>query len=283
MTGTKICSMCGMEKPTYEFYKRSRAKDGLQTWCKKCTKKKNAEWYKNNKAYANERNRKWARNNYAHRKEYHKKYVELHKEEIKAKSLARYYRDLEQNRLKNRERAKRYLEKRKAYAQTHREQIREWNRKSQEKHREERRRYYKQYRKENRDTINMKRLERLRGDPLFARAHKLRGVLREGISIAERGGRSNKKSIFHQVTALYPNELWEYLRETWEKRYGAKWNGEPYHIDHITPICSAQTIQEMDNLFHYSNLQLLTPGDNTKKRKDDIKFKNTKPLQHTLN
>jgi len=44
----------------------------------------------------------------------------------------------------------------------------------------------------------------------------------------------------------------------WEN-YG-KW-----HIDHIIPLASAKNKEEMENLFHYSNLQPLWASDNFKK------------------
>lgn len=34
----KTCAACQTPKPTSEFHKRSRAKDGLATWCKECVK-----------------------------------------------------------------------------------------------------------------------------------------------------------------------------------------------------------------------------------------------------
>lgn len=33
---TKVCSRCGLELPTSEFYALKTAKDGLQSYCKKC-------------------------------------------------------------------------------------------------------------------------------------------------------------------------------------------------------------------------------------------------------
>lgn len=33
---TKKCLKCGRELPVTEFYKKSKAPDGLQAWCKKC-------------------------------------------------------------------------------------------------------------------------------------------------------------------------------------------------------------------------------------------------------
>ena len=39
----KRCSTCGKTKPASEFTKRRGSKDGLQSWCKKCRTKKDAE------------------------------------------------------------------------------------------------------------------------------------------------------------------------------------------------------------------------------------------------
>lgn len=35
---TKVCSKCGRELPKSEFYRNANAKDGLQFFCKECTK-----------------------------------------------------------------------------------------------------------------------------------------------------------------------------------------------------------------------------------------------------
>lgn len=35
---TKVCAKCGRELPVDNFYKHSKSKDGLQPYCKECTK-----------------------------------------------------------------------------------------------------------------------------------------------------------------------------------------------------------------------------------------------------
>lgn len=42
-------------------------------------------------------------------------------------------------------------------------------------------------------------------------------------------------------------------------------NFNDWHIDHITPLCSASTIEEIILLSHYTNLQPLMAKDNLKK------------------
>ena len=67
----------------------------------------------------------------------------------------------------------------------------------------------------------------------------------------------------------------EHLLKTYKKNYGVDWNGiEPVHIDHIIPLATAHTEEEIIKLCHYKNLQLLKPKDNLKKQdKLDWKIK----------
>lgn len=41
---SKVCVMCGVEKPLEEFYKNSRSRDGKQRECKTCNNVKTAQW-----------------------------------------------------------------------------------------------------------------------------------------------------------------------------------------------------------------------------------------------
>ncbi len=47
----KICSKCKLSKPKSDFGKNKSRKDGLQYYCKECSKKKSREYYKNNKEH----------------------------------------------------------------------------------------------------------------------------------------------------------------------------------------------------------------------------------------
>jgi 5-methylcytosine-specific restriction endonuclease McrA len=37
---------------------------------------------------------------------------------------------------------------------------------------------------------------------------------------------------------------------------------EGWHVDHIIPLASAQSLSELENLFHYTNLQPLWAEEN---------------------
>lgn len=61
-----------------------------------------------------------------------------------------------------------------------------------------------------------------------------------------------------------------FLKEYLEKKFteGMTWeNYGQWHVDHIIPLCSANTEEEVKILFHYTNLQPLWGKDNLKKGK----------------
>lgn len=83
-------------------------------------------------------------------------------------------------------------------------------------------------------------------------ALKKRGFTRENVSLRETLGTS-------------PQDAWAHLVSTYEINYGEKWAGQPYEIDHITPLCVTRTKKGLLALYHYTNLQMLTPKDNRSK------------------
>lgn len=57
-------------------------------------------------------------------------------------------------------------------------------------------------------------------------------------------------------------ELKGHLEKTWFKNYGTEYHGEEVHIDHILPLASAKTEEEVFKLCYWTNLQYLLPHDN---------------------
>lgn len=49
MEETKVCSKCGRELPRDMFYSKSKSKDGLQNYCKECTRKTAHQSYEKRK------------------------------------------------------------------------------------------------------------------------------------------------------------------------------------------------------------------------------------------
>ena len=68
----------------------------------------------------------------------------------------------------------------------------------------------------------------------------------------------------------------DYLLNTFKNNYGYEYDGkEEVHVDHIIPLATATTEEEIIKLCHYTNLQLLKAKDNLdKKDKLDWQLKN---------
>ena len=96
---------------------------------------------------------------------------------------------------------------------------------------------------------------------LFKFKHNIRILIAK--SFSRRKLRKCNKTINILGCDLY--EAMEYLISTAIKNYG---NYDPsivYHIDHIVPLITANTEQEVIKLCHISNLQYLTAEDNLSK------------------
>lgn len=77
-----------------------------------------------------------------------------------------------------------------------------------------------------------------------------------------------EKSSMYAITGLTGAELVIYLHSTFEFNYGLPReciNLRDVEIDHIIPLSTAQTVDDVKRLNHYSNLQLLFKEDNQAK------------------
>ena len=264
MEATKYCSKCHTRKLASEFYKSKTTSDGLAGYCKECNKKvarayilahpERAKRYQTNaKGKYTEKRKEWA-------KEYRQR------PEVKAKAKERYataeYKQKAHERyLRNKEKLLAYS---KAYYAEHKEQAKEYN---------------KEYRTNNADKIRERKTiyartspvakaqrarykkHRLERDPVFATKERMRKFLVD--SFLRRGYIKNSKS--EEIIGCDWPTLTKHLFKTWQDRYGTVYAGEPYHIDHIIPLSTAKTEEEVQHLCHYTNLQLLKPEDNLSK------------------
>lgn len=160
------------------------------------------------------------------------------------------------------------------YARAHKEKVNEYMRKRRSTEegrkacRELTRASYLKHGADYNKRAYQKRKERLQADPVYRRKVQLVDSLsyfmhRDAPWTVD----SRKTSGLDKLIECSPTYLREYLFKTWESRYGSSWHGEPFHVDHIIPLCTATTIEEVESLFHYTNLRLLTPFDNNSKGK----------------
>lgn len=120
----------------------------------------------------------------------------------------------------------------------------------------------KKYRDENREKINKYVRERKLTDPIFKLKHSMNSRMR----VFMKTKNITKKNKTFDIVGCSPEELKEHLQNqftegmTWENHGRDGW-----HIDHIIPLSSATTEDEIIKLCNYKNLQPLWAIDNIKK------------------
>ena len=150
----------------------------------------------------------------------------------------------------------------------HTDLIREYQAKWYQRHKPEltekqrKRRHDKAWKAAHKEQINQHIRERKQADPIYKLKCQARTTIYK--SFARTG--NVKLERCEKLVGLSMDEFVTYLKETYEKTYGHPWDGiEPVHIDHIVPLATAQSEEDVMRLCHYTNLQLLTAQDNLAK------------------
>lgn len=118
----------------------------------------------------------------------------------------------------------------------------------------------KEYRENYKNRKHQQRKERRKKDPIFSLINNMRSRLYKYLTKMD----ITKKNKTFEIVGCEPGELKMYL----EKQFvvGMSWdNRDEWHIDHIIPLSSAKTEDELYSLCHYTNLQPLWGIDNIKK------------------
>ena len=98
-------------------------------------------------------------------------------------------------------------------------------------------------------------------DPLYLFKDKLRSLIKKSL----KNKNFKKKSKTRDIVGLDFDKLKNYLEYTFFLNYGEEYKDQKIHIDHIVPLASAKTEEEVIKLNHWTNLQYLTPEDNISK------------------
>ena len=211
--------------------------------------------------------------------QYKKEYYEKNKEKISEQWKVRYEQNKEEikayqaeyrknNPEKKREGRKKYYEenkeislaKMKEYYEKNKEKIaqykKEWAQKNKERLKEKRKSYYE----ENKTLIFTRHKNRVKNDPIYA----LSISIRKNILKAFRQRKFEKENSTTQILGCTFEEFRSHIQSqfepwmTWENR--GKYNGTPnfgWDIDHIIPLSSSETTDDVIKLNHYTNLQPL--------------------------
>ena len=234
----KTCNLCKEDKELELFKKDQRRFDGRGSSCKDCMKVKGLEYYHRTKDERKEAINENRRNSYSKNKE---------KENRKSKE----YKD------NNKDKIKDYNKK---YRSENLEKCRELSKEYYYDNIDERRAYSIKYTN-----------DKLKSDDLFKLKFYLRSMIKKHFN---RGGYS-KSSKTQEILGCSFEEFKLYLESkfedwmNWENR--GLYNGElnyGWDIDHIIPLSSAKTEEDIIKLNHYLNLQPLCSYINRVVKKD---------------
>lgn len=118
----------------------------------------------------------------------------------------------------------------------------------------------KEYNKNYKDRKHEQRKERRKSDIIYNITNRVRCRVWKYLII----NNITKKNKTFEIVGCTPQELKEHL----EKKFvnGMTWdNRSEWHLDHIIPLSSAKTEEELYELCHYTNLQPLWAVENMKK------------------
>ena len=134
-----------------------------------------------------------------------------------------------------------------------------------EKNPEKRKETCEKYVKNNKDKINEYSKNWKKMQRIINPQYKLISNLRERTKDYLEYKKNNKNTKIYNVIGCSSEFLKEYLEKKFAK--GMSWDlmGKYIHIDHIIPLSSAKTEEEIYKLCHYTNLQPLWAEDNLSK------------------
>lgn len=272
----KICSKCKIEKGLDFFYKRKDTIDGYRTDCKECKDlisknykiekiEKISEYQKNyrnkNKEIYSEYNRKYYLENRDEINDSNNKWRENNKERVKSTN-DRYQEG-------NKEKI---LEHKREYYNLNKDKIKEYRVSIKDYLID----YNREYSKKNRNEINEKRREKIKNSPL----EKLKSNIRCSITSSFKSMGFNKKNLSEKIIGCQFEDLKKYLESkfdewmSWDNK--GLYNGElnyGWDIDHIIPLSSANTEEDVFKLNHYKNLQPLCSYINRNIKRDRLDYK----------
>ena len=286
---TKVCKKCGIEKNLDEF-RLNRKK------CRQCERDYSKEYRNKNHELCLENTRKWRENNREKIREYNKNYrktIDCSKYELTSERKAYRKEYIKKWRIENKEHIKIYKrEKYREFVKEHpienkeklhniyvknREKILKRNKQWRENNHEKYLKSLKEYQIKNQDKIKayrekykdkkrqtdrvQQKLKRETND-----IYRLKVQIRNRIncSIARKGYKKTSRT--QEILGCDYETFIRHLLQTFKDTYGYEWDRiEKVHIDHIIPLATAKTEEEVLKLNNYKNLQLLKELDNLHK------------------
>lgn len=120
--------------------------------------------------------------------------------------------------------------------------------------------YYKNKEIQNKKSVERNK-EKMKNDYFFRLKHNIRTLIRK--STQNQFTTKSKKTI--EILGCSFDEFKSYLESKFDEKMNWENQGTYWHMDHIIPISSAQTEEDVYRLNHYTNFQPLYWEDNLKK------------------
>jgi hypothetical protein len=245
----KVCSKCKVSKELSDFHKCSNSKDGSRSSCKECCKKfsienkerisiQKKEYYLKNKEYIDNRNKTYNNKNKEITNKRSKDYNDNNKEKL--------------------------IEYRKEYYSLNKEKIDLKN---------------KNYYLDNKDSIIKKQYTYVKSKKETSDLFRLSFNIRLMIHKSFKNSGYSKKSKTYEILGCSFEEFKLHLESkfkdwmNWENK--GLYNGElnyGWDIDHIIPLSSVTTEEDIIKLNHYTNLQPLCSKINRDIKKDKLDY-----------
>lgn len=256
MEETRACNSCGRVFPlTHEYFNyRDKAKGLLQGMCRECRHAYINSRLENSEIREREREGK---------RRYYWTHKEQEKERSRIKNGRRYWGDEEfakRTGWNPEDAPSEYTYE--GSPETFRQKSREFYHANPEKAREMKERWVSNNKDHVREYTRRTQRERYYSDPIFRRRVRDRNNINAAFNCTE----SQSWPQASDLIGMPCKEFRSYMLKTFEETYGYPWDGvEPVEIDHIVPLVTATTPDEVDALCHYTNLRLLKAKDNVAK------------------
>jgi hypothetical protein len=233
---TKTCPCCNTAKQKDLFGLSKQRKDGLNPYCLDCARVKSKQYRE-----LNPNKVKQSALNYSRSERGKKKKLDYKEQnEVKLKELYKKYRQ---------ENAEKYRIYGKKYRQANNERIQLTK---------------KQWYIENREHSNTKKRTWVKvtkeNNPIYA----FKVQVRRNISMSFKFGKKPKKT--ELILGCTISEFRKYIEQKFQDGMNWENNGRNgWHLDHIIPLATAKTTEEVLRLNHFTNFQPLWEEDNLKK------------------
>jgi len=252
---SKVCSICNLEKDICEFTIYNKTKGKTRGYCKVCEKLKKKDEYKRNFKTYQKSKIDYAEKNLELIKTYKDNYYQENKEIISEKG--------KQYRLDNKEVI---IERKKVYYNDNIETIKEDNRIYYQENKEDIKKRVREYRNNNLEVVRQREMNYQRNkrqsDPFYRLTENVRTRVRNSFKTGY-----SKNSKTQDILGCSFNDFKEHIEAqfadwmNWDN-YGNPKDGiyelnKTWDLDHIIPIATTITEEDVIRLNHYTNYQPL--------------------------